>query len=51
VTALGRTPAHEILAAEFAKRRHQRRLPNDPRAVFRDDVVTGAIAAEDERIA
>src|SRR5713101_2998087 len=36
VAALGRTPAHEILATQFVQRCHQCRLLHDPRAVLRD---------------
>jgi hypothetical protein len=51
VTALGRAPAHEVLAPQFVKRRHERWLPNDPCAVFRDDLIARAIAANDEQVA
>src|SRR5258707_8914313 len=51
VAALGCTPAHEILAAQFVQRRHECWLPHDPCAVFRDHLVTRAVAADHERVA
>ena len=46
-----RTPAHEILAAQFVQRRHECWLPHDPCAVFRDHLVARAVATNHERIA
>jgi len=51
VAALGRTPAHEILAAQFVQRRHECRLPHNPCAVFRDHLIPRAVTADDERVA
>jgi len=51
MAALGRAPADEGLAAQLVQRRHQRRLPHDPCAVFRDYLVACAVAADDKGIA
>jgi hypothetical protein len=51
VTPLRRAPADEVLAAQLVQRRHERRLPHDPCAVFRDHLVTRAVTADHERIA
>ena len=50
VAPLGGAPAHEVLAAQFVQRRHERGLPHDPRAIFRYDFVAGAVAADDGRL-
>ena len=50
-SAWQRSGAHEILASQFVKCRHERRLPHDPCAVFRDDLVARAVMADHERLA
>jgi len=50
MAAFGRAPAYQVLAAQFVKRCHERRLPHDPCAVFRDHFVARAVAADHERI-
>ena len=49
-SAWQRSGAHEILASQFVKCRHERRLPHDPCAVFRDDLVARAVMADHERL-
>src|SRR5258708_29553890 len=48
---LRRAPADEILAVQFLQRAHQRRLRNDPCAIFPDDLVARSVATEYEGIA
>src|SRR5258708_6460680 len=51
VAALRRAPAHEVLAAQLVQRRHERRLPHNPCAVFRDHLIARAVAVYHERVA
>jgi hypothetical protein len=51
MAALGRAPADEMLAAQLVQRRHERRLSDDPSAIFRDHLVPRSVAADSEWIA
>src|ERR1019366_7138377 len=51
VATLRRAPADEILAGQLMQIGEQRRLACDPCAIFRDHLVTRAVAADHERIA
>jgi hypothetical protein len=51
VATLGGAPADEILAAQLVQRRHERPLPHNPGAVFRNHLLARAVAADDKGIA
>ena len=51
VAPLRRAPPDEVLAAQLVQRRHERRLPRDLCAVFRNHLVARSVATDDERIA
>jgi hypothetical protein len=51
MAALGRAPADEMLAPQLVQRRQERRLSDDPSAIFRDHLLARAVAPNDERIA
>lgn len=44
-------PANEIAPPQLVERIHERGSRDDPRVTFRDDVGTGAVASDDERVA
>jgi hypothetical protein len=51
VTSLRRAPADQLAAAQFVERTHQIELLDDPGLIFRDNLTSRAVAADDEWIA